>query len=138
MKGKVLQKNFETEVLWKGGQWKGIIVITRGGMVPACILTQELVIPLIETFCIFSYDAKDQENLTILKRPHEVEEEGLGWLVIDDLVDTGKTFEHVRKIYPKAHFACLYTKPAGEKQTDTSVATLSQDTWIHFPWEIKL
>ena len=37
------------------GQWKGIIAITRGGLVPAALVARELEIRLIETFCVASY-----------------------------------------------------------------------------------
>jgi len=118
-------------------KWKGIIAITRGGMVPACIIARELEVLNIETFCITSYNVKEQSETVILKMPDTVDNEGEGWLIIDDLVDTGKTFELARKHYPRAHYACIYTKPSGEAQTDTSVMSFSQDTWVHFPWDLE-
>lgn len=124
----------------EGGKWKGIIAITRGGMVPACIMARELEILTIETFCITSYDVKNQSETKVLKAPDFVtnEGEGEGWLVIDDLVDTGSTFELARKSLPKAHFACIYVKPKGAKQTDTYITEFSQDTWVHFPWDMEI
>ncbi len=37
--------------------------------------------------------------------------DGTGILIVDDLVDTGKTLELVRRLYPQAHFATVYAKP---------------------------
>jgi xanthine phosphoribosyltransferase len=37
--------------------------------------------------------------------------DGGGWLVVDDLVDTGRTAKVLRKLMPKAHFAAIYVKP---------------------------
>jgi len=51
-------------------------------------------------------------------------------LVIDDLVDSGKTLELVRSKYPKAHFATVYAKPQGRPMVDTFITEVSQDTWI--------
>lgn len=119
------------------GKWKGIIAITRGGMVPACIMARELEVLNVETFCISSYDIKDQSETRILKKPDTVDNDGEGWLVVDDLVDTGKTFELARTMYPKAHYACIYVKPKGEKQTDSYITAFSQDTWVHFPWDLE-
>jgi len=34
--------------------------------------------------------------------------EGSGILIVDDLVDTGKTASVVRAMMPKAHFATVY------------------------------
>src|SRR3546814_6345606 len=61
-----------------------------------------------------------------------------GWLLIDDLVDTGKTARKVRELMPKAHFATVYAKPAGRPLVDTFVTEVSQDTWILFPWDTEL
>ena len=41
----------------------------------------------------------------------------------------------MRRLLPRAHFACLYAKPAGQNAADTYVAEVGQDTWILFPWD---
>lgn len=123
--------------LLEKGPWKGIVAITRGGMVPACIVAREMEILTIETFCITSYDHKEQGKVHILKKPTMVEDGGKGWLVIDDLVDTGNTFKIAREHYPDAHYACIYAKPEGVGTVDTFVMEISQDTWIHFPWDLE-
>jgi xanthine phosphoribosyltransferase len=64
--------------------------------------------------------------------------DGTGWLIIDDLVDTGNTAKVVRRLLPKAHLATVYAKPAGEPLVDTYVTWVSQDTWIYFPWDLHL
>ena len=64
--------------------------------------------------------------------------DGTGVLVIDDLVDSGKTLEVVRRMLPQAHFATVYAKPKGEPMVDTFITGVSQDTWIFFPWDMAL
>ena len=61
-----------------------------------------------------------------------------GILIIDDLVDSGKTIEVVRAKMPKAHYATIYSKPMGRPQVDTYITEVSQDTWIFFPWDMAL
>jgi xanthine phosphoribosyltransferase len=61
---------------------------------------------------------------------------GEGVLVVDDLVDTGKTARVVREMLPKAHFATVYAKPAGKPLVDTFVTEVAQDSWIYFPWDM--
>ncbi|WP_029010721.1 xanthine phosphoribosyltransferase [Azospirillum halopraeferens] len=117
------------------GPWKGIVAVTRGGLVPAAIIARELEIRLIDTVCVSTYDFQQQREARVLKG---VEGEGEGWLIIDDLVDTGKTAHIVRAMLPKAHFATIYAKPAGRPLVDTFITEVSQDTWIHFPWDIEL
>ncbi len=118
-----------------GGPWKGIVAITRGGMVPAAIVARELDIRLIDTLCVASYDDRQQGKATVLK---EVPGDGTGWLIIDDLVDTGRTAKVVRDRLPRAHFATVYAKPAGRPLVNTFVTEVSQDTWITFPWDMEL
>jgi xanthine phosphoribosyltransferase len=64
--------------------------------------------------------------------------EGEDILIVDDLVDTGKTAKVVREMLPKAHFATVYAKPAGRPMVDTFVTEVSQDTWIYLPWDMDL
>ncbi len=118
------------------GPWKGIIGITRGGLVPACIVARELDVRLVDTLCISSYDHQNQRDAQVLKKPDQAGD-GAGWLVIDDLADTGKTFRLARTLYPRAHYACIYAKPMGAPTCDTFVTEVSQDTWIHFPWDLE-
>ena len=130
-----------SEVLHGLGRWKGIVALARGGLVPAALVARELDIRLVDTFCVSSYDsaaegeaAKVRGSVRVLKG---VEGDGDGYLLIDDLVDTGKTAQVVRQHLPKAHFATLYAKPSGRPLVDTCVKEFKQDKWIHFPWDIE-
>ena len=116
------------------GPWKGIVAVTRGGLVPAAIVARELDLRLVDTVCVASYDDREQGPVEILK---SVAGDGAGFLLIDDLVDTGRTAEVVRRMLPKAHFATVYAKPKGRPLVDSFVTEVSQDTWILFPWDIE-
>ena len=121
----------------KEENWKGIVAITRGGMIPAGIIARELEIKTIDTICISSYDDKSQREARMIKDfDHALVGNGAGWLVIDDLVDTGNTAKIIRQLAPQAHLATVYAKPAGEPLVDTYVTWVSQDTWIYFPWDV--
>ena len=74
------------------GAWKGVVAITRGGMVPACIIARELNVRVVDTISVKAYDHQAQAEATVLKAPDgDLVGEGEGILVIDDLVDSGKT-----------------------------------------------
>jgi xanthine phosphoribosyltransferase len=123
------------------GPFTGLVAITRGGLVPAAIIARELDLRVIETVCIASYDHyKTQAVLKVLKTLSSdiTSSEGAGVLVVDDLVDTGKTAKVVRDMLPKAHFATVYAKPLGRPLVDTFITEVSQDTWIYFPWDMGL
>jgi len=117
------------------GPWGQIVAITRGGLVPAAIVARELDVRMVDTICVSSYDHKVRGDIRILKG---VPGDGTDTLIVDDLVDTGKTAKMVRDMLPKAHFATVYAKPAGRPLVDTFVTEVSQDTWIHFPWDLGL
>jgi xanthine phosphoribosyltransferase len=124
------------------GPFHSIVCITRGGLVPAAIVARELDVRLIETVCVSSYEAiGTQGALKVLKdiAPGIVGRDGgEGVLIVDDLVDTGKTARVVRDLIPKAHFATVYAKPMGRPLVDTFITEVSQDTWIFFPWDTGL
>ncbi len=121
------------------GEWKAVVAITRGGMAPAMIVSRELGIRTVDTISVKSYDYQNQTKAEVLKSPDkDMMGDGEGILIVDDLVDTGKTLELVRQLYPKAHFATVYAKPKGEPMVDTFITGVSQDTWIFFPWDMAL
>ena len=124
------------------GPFKAVVSITRGGLVPAAIVARELEIRVIETVCVASYhDYKSQGESAVLKEIAPAVaglggEGGAEVLIVDDLVDTGRTASIVRKMLPKAHFATVYAKPMGRPMVDTFITEVSQDTWIYFPWDM--
>ncbi|MEZ5723319.1 MAG: xanthine phosphoribosyltransferase, partial [Paracoccaceae bacterium] len=93
----------------------------------------------VDTISVKSYNHQAQSEPVVIKSPDmEIMGDGTGVLIVDDLVDTGKTLEVVRKLLPKAHFATVYAKPKGEPMVDTFITGVSQDTWIFFPWDMAL
>lgn len=112
--------------------FKRLIAITRGGLVPAALVARELDIRHIDTICIIGYDYNQKTDLRVVK---EVTTSGEDTLVIDDLVDTGATLTQVRRMVPQAHYATVYVKPAGRDLVDTYITEVAQNTWIEFPWE---
>jgi xanthine phosphoribosyltransferase len=118
------------------GPFKGIVAIARGGLVPAAVVARELEIRLVESLSVASYDEQQQGALKILNKLDAGD--GAGWLLVDDLVDTGKTAAAVKALLPKAHLATIYAKPAGRPLVDTFITEVSQDTWISFPWDLVL
>ncbi len=118
------------------GPWKGVVAITRGGLIPAAIIARELECRIIETVSVVTYDEETKGEPQV-KKPAAAAGDGTGWLIIDDLVDTGTTAKVVRAMLPHAHFATIYAKPAGKPLVDTFVTEVSQDTWILFPWDTE-
>jgi hypothetical protein len=67
------------------------------------------------TVCVIGYGPDDynpqQANETTVIKPPPVVGDGGGWLVVDDLIDTGRTAKVLRKLMPIAHFAHLREAP---------------------------
>jgi len=122
------------------GNWRAVVAITRGGMAPAMIVARELDIRVVDTVSVKSYDRQSQSEARLLKEPSPeiMQNGGEGVLIVDDLVDTGRTLELVRALYPNAHYATVYAKPKGNAMVETFITEVSQDTWIFFPWDMAL
>jgi xanthine phosphoribosyltransferase len=126
------------------GPFEAMVAVTRGGLVPAAIVAREIGIRVIDTLCVSSYSHTSQVGEpTVLKGISDAVARlgggtGKGLLVVEDLVDTGKTARIVRDLMPQAHIAAVYAKPMGRPMVDTFITEVSQDTWIYFPWDTGL
>jgi len=118
------------------GPFRGIVAISRGGLIPAAIVARELECRLVESISVVSYaqEAGTARPPEIIK-PAAAAGDGSGFLIVDDLVDSGATARLVRDALPKALFGCLYAKPEGQAVADLFIAEVPQDTWILFPWD---
>lgn len=116
------------------GPFEGIVAVARGGYIPAVIIAHELNIKKIVSFSLYSYDddQKKQGKFDIYSKFEDLEGR---WLVIDELVDSGKTLAKIRESLPKSVFAVVYAKPVGTGNTDFYAKAVPQSTWLVLPWE---
>lgn len=115
---------------------KKIICVTRGGLLPAGVLARELEIRWVDTICVAGYDEEERGTMASLLKVPETDGEGV--LVVDDLVDSGRTGRIIRELMPKAYFVTLYAKPMGQQVVDDFVVAVDQDTWVLFAWEAEM
>jgi xanthine phosphoribosyltransferase len=127
-----LSDELARRLLPRRDEFKTIIAITRGGMVPAAIIARRLDIKYIDTVGVSSYEDKTQGQVQVIKT---VPGNGEGCLVIDDLVDRGTTAQLIRQMLPKSVIAVLYAKPSGRPFADVVVEDVAQHVWVQFPWE---
>lgn len=113
---------------------KGILAVARGGLVPAAIISSEIGCRLIDTISVASYNNQSQHDLTCLK-PATLPDRGSGYLIVDDLVDTGITAKYVKGWFSEALFVSVYAKPSGLPHADLYGKEYPQDRWLVFPWE---
>ena len=123
--------------LVNAGPFKGIVAVARGGLMPAGVLSRECNIHLVETVCIQSCEEQGHApEARVLKTFSQ--DEGLGWLVVDDMAATGRTTALLRAMLPKARIAAVYAKPRGIAHLDYFVVKVPQDAWLLFPWDAHI
>lgn len=130
----IATKSLSANLSASGKSWDRVIAVTRGGMVPACLVARDLDIRIIDTVSVKSYDHQAQTAAQIIKSPDNIGT-GTSCLIVDDLADTGNTFRALRNQYPDATYACLYVKPEGKPTADYYAFETAQDCWIYLPWE---
>lgn len=125
----------------KHKKWNVVLGVSRGGLVPATIMAREFGLRIVESISVESYrDFTTQGELRILKNISEdvrklLRSGGENMLIVDDLVDTGKTFDKLRDMFPAAHYAAIYSKPRGVHAVQDHLIQVSQETWIYLPWD---
>jgi uncharacterized protein len=118
-----------------------LVAIARGGLIPACILTDLLEIPALDFIQIEFYSGINQTKLEpTLRQTLTTDIVGKKVLLVDDIADTGESLKlaktHLQqKGAGQIKTATLYYKPMSitipdfyEKQTTS---------WVVFPWETK-
>lgn len=110
-----------------------ILCLARGGLVPAALLAHKLDIRDVHSVAITSYYNKEQFDPEVRTALPDID--GAGLLVVDDLVDTGKTIDFIKNHYPHAKVACLLSKPEGHDRADFVGREMKDNQWINFPWE---
>lgn len=100
----------------KANNYSKIVAVSRGGLLPAGILAYELNIRNVEVINMSSYDGETQrqdKDITVKADIGTVDEQTL---IVDDISDTGKTFNLLRPRFPRAAFVSVYAKRQGNRR----------------------
>lgn len=123
--------------------YNNILVITRGGMVPACLISEKTDIRNILVAAVMFYDGENRTDEPIfLQFPQDTQLHNQRILVVDDVWDTGTTINAVcdRLERAGANFdtAVLHFKPAKSHFPPDKRPTFfaeETDAWIVYPWD---
>lgn len=131
--------------LLQGQQFDAMLVVTRGGMVPAGLLSEALDIRNILVAAVQFYTGIG----TTLDHPrfHQFPDapllDGKSILIVDDVWDSGRTASEVRDRVTssggKSTLAVLHYKPGSSRYPDQSPdyhAEVTED-WIVYPWDTE-
>ena len=119
----------------ESGEYNKIIAISRGGLLPAGIISYELDIRNTHAINISSYDGdqhRDVNDIELEEIRNDVDDKTL---IVDDLSDTGTTLRLLRKMFPQGKFVTVYAKPQGVQDVDIYAHAIP-DKWVVFPWDI--
>ena len=108
-----------------------MVVVSRGGFVPASVVAYCLGIQDVDIVSIQSYIHREPGEAFVHRAPKTDEVV----LVIDDIVDKGGTAKALREFIPNMHLAVVYAKPRGLPLANTYVEEITQETWPVFPWD---
>ena len=108
-----------------------MVVVSRGGFVPASVVAYCLGIQDVDIVSIQSYIHREPGEAFVHRAPKTDEVV----LVIDDIVDKGGTAKALREFMPNMHLAVVYAKPRGLPLANTYVEEITQGTWPVFPWD---
>lgn len=118
------------------GTFNRIIAVSRGGLIPAGILSYELDIRQCDSINIQTYDDKQQRSAADIVIDNKLDKADSRTLIIDDLSDSGQTFQILKNLFPEACRVAVYAKPNGKKDTNIFARALP-DQWVVFPWDIE-
>ncbi len=127
----------------EGQQFDAMLVVTRGGMVPAGLLSEALDIRNILVAAVQFHNGTGEPLTTahFLQFPEVDLLDGKEILVIDDVWDSGRTAVEIRNRVAasggKPTFTVLHYKPGASQYPGESpdIYAEATDDWIVYPWD---
>jgi xanthine phosphoribosyltransferase len=135
-----LVARLKQEIAARGGPWRTVVGVVRGGVFPAQRVAEALRLDYREIRISYYLGTERQGEPQVLEGLAD-HQQGEGLLVVDDVVDSGGTALCVRRMLPKCDLATVYTKPAG---LAAAISTWGRapfhgrhmdQKWIVFPWD---
>lgn len=114
-----------------------IIGVGRGGLIPATMLAYKIN-KKVSSFGISTFSGSKRDDAFFIYQEPSIEE-GCKYLVIDDICDSGNTFNIFKNKYKNSganfEYASLFVKDSSSKYVDHYGMSVSNDTWVSFPWD---
>jgi len=112
-----------------------IVGISRGGLVPAVIIGNLLGIRKVYSLGLKTYKDQEKEGAEIYQVPDLANNNKI--LLIDDISDTGESFEIVKKLYSHKELitVSVYMKEKTNFVPDIVGENIDNNIWVVFPWE---
>ena len=109
-----------------------LLGVSRGGLIPATLVAHRLGVRKVEALGLMSYEDGPDGTQGALVEYGEAPR--VASIIIDDIIDTGRTLEALRARYPDAIIAALVDKTDGRSGAIAARRTPA-GLWVAFPWE---
>ena len=135
-----LSKSLALRFKLNGRDFTHVIGISRGGLLPAKIISYALEIDMI-AYGVNTYDGTKQNSKPKVTQSFDFDslDESSRLLIIDDKVDTGKTIQYMKEQigtrFDFVRFASLFAEKRAKQKVDHYGVLVPDNTWIDFPWE---
>jgi len=112
-----------------------VVGLSRGGLIPAVIISQTLNLRQVHSLGIQSYNNKTQADAELYQVPNFSNMKKV--ILVDDLADTGNSFLAALSMLEKKEVitATLYKKDCSTYVPTCYAENISSDFWLDFPWE---
>ena len=115
-----------------------ILAITRGGLIPAGMMSHILGIRDVASVALERYHGRTPSRIRVLRAPDWRVFRGKSVLIVDEIVEEGVTMEYVRRSLSEADVplstAVLYHK-GKSANPDYFAHCVPPALWVAFPWE---
>lgn len=122
-----------------------ILGLSRGGLVPAVMIANQLGINYVYSYGLRSYSDKTGGDIQTYQLAGSDEVKGEHILVVDDISDRGETLGYVKRRlckpthmpwrYKNIHTCTICVKPHTDFSPTWHALDVENDEWIIFPWE---
>jgi len=122
-----------------------IVGISRGGLIPAVMLSHMFKVPMIPIVWA-TRDFIDMDHERVNQVQDLVRKDGKNVLIVDDICDTGKTFssfqdnlmeEQIAGFAQGVEFASLYVRYTADFYPDHCAVEVPDESWVIFPFETE-
>lgn len=111
-----------------------IVGVARGGLIPATLLSYHIYAPVVSLPVSTRHEQTTTWQLvdTIASWPANQIIDDI--VVVDDICDSGRTFDIIKFYLPRARYITLCNKQS-TKQQAYAPRMVDDNEWVVFPWE---
>lgn len=121
-----------------------IVAISRGGLIPARLMAEQLNVKHVYSVGLSSYTEENIQNpILMYQSPFQdiITNEHKLAIIVDEIADSGNTFKFLSKQwikycpYVSSIFAAMYVKEHSQVIPSIFYKKIPNKEWITFPWE---